>query len=244
MKNVRFTIEYEGTNYCGWQRQRGHPSIQEVIEKTLAEVTGEEMTLYGSGRTDAGVHALGQVANFRTRSRLTPRELMKAANAKLPKDIVIKDARRVSKDFNSRTAAKRKTYLYRIFNAGMRPALLRDFVTFVPDTLSLRRMKTAAALLEGRHDFRAFCSSSSPGQNCVRHISRIEVTRCDREIHIRVTADGFLYNMVRTIAGTLMLAGRGKLTPRDVRSILASKDRTLAGPTAPAKGLYLVEVKY
>jgi len=244
MKNIKFTIEYEGTGYSGWQRQRGHPSVQEVIEEALAEITSEKITLYGSGRTDAGVHALGQAANFFTRSKLSPKRLMRAANAKLPKDIVIKEARRVSKKFNARTTAKSKTYLYRIFNAPQRPALLRNFAAFVPVKLDVRRMKAAARCLMGEHDFSAFCSAGSPRQSSVRKISRIDVNRVKDEIRIQVTGNGFLYNMVRTIAGTLILVGRGKLSARDVKSILVSKDRTLAGPTAPAKGLYLAEVKY
>ena len=244
MKNIKFIIEYDGTGYCGWQRQKGQRSIQEVIEKALSDITRENVTLYGSGRTDAGVHALAQVADFFTSSRLSPRTLQKAVNSRLPKDIVITGAARIPKDFNARRSAKSKTYVYRIHNAPQRPVIHRNFVAFYRESLDVEKMKSAAKVLRGKHDFRAFCSKSSNRQDCVRKITRINVARKGSGIHIRVTGDGFLYNMVRAIAGTLILAGRGKLSAAGVKKILHSTNRKLAGPTAPAKGLCLVKVEY
>ncbi len=250
MHNFKLTIEYDGTRYSGWQRQANEPTIQAEIEKALSAMTRTAVTLHGAGRTDAGVHALGQVANVRCDTRLTPDQILKGLNSLLPPDIAVRECSRVQEDFHARFSAKRKTYRYRILNREVRSAVDRHFSWFIHTPLDLAAMQAAAGRLVGRRDFKAFESAGSPRAHTVRQVSAAEWGH-ERESGLsifRIEADGFLRgmvrNMVRNIVGTLVAVGRGKLDPAGVEAILASRDRRQAGPTAPARGLFLVEVHY
>ena len=234
MRNLKLEIEYDGTNYCGWQVQKSHrsKSIQEVIEKTLRKILQERVRLIASGRTDAGVHALGQVANFKTRSKIPSGKLQRALNGLLPDDISIIKVEEKPLDFHSRFRAKSKVYQYTILNRAYPSALLRNRVYFYPYPLNIRLMRKKARSLLGKHDFKSFCASASSVKDTVRTIKRLSIKKSGPAlITIEIEADGFLYNMVRRIAGTLIETGRGK-SPK------------LAGPTAPACGLRLVKVRY
>ena len=264
MCNLKLTIEYDGTNYCGWQIQRsqghkvtksqGHQvtSIQEVLEKTLQKILQEKVKLVASGRTDSGVHAFAQVANFKINSCISPDKLQRALNGLLPKDIAVKKIETVDLDFHSRYSAKSKTYRYIILNAPQRSAFLKDSAYFYAYPLDLSLMRKEAKCLLGRHDFKSFCASGSKVKSTVRTIKQLAINKLNSEhrtpntelIYIDIEADGFLYNMVRNIAGTLIEIGRGKLPKGSLRNILVAKNRKLAGPTAPALGLTLLEVKY
>ncbi len=245
MRTVRLLVEYDGTDYSGWQVQANGPSIQEEIEKAVRKVTGEGVRIAGSGRTDAGVHALGQVATFRTGSDIAGERFAAALNSHLPADISVLSSGWVPSSFHARKSARGKTYRYRIFNRKMRPALLREKVCHFAAHLDIKAMRAAARHLVGRHDFRAFTPPSSERvAGYEREISALEVARQGDEVVIEVTGSGFLHNMVRIIAGTLIAVGRGKMPPKQIPEIIASCDRKRAGPTAPACGLYLVGVDY
>lgn len=245
MKNFRLTIEYDGTAYNGWQRQAEAPSVQAEIERTLGRMTRSAITLIGAGRTDAGVHALGQVANFRCETRLAPREILKGLNSLLPRDIVIREACGVPEGFHARFAAKSKRYHYRILNRETRAAVGCDYAWFIHRPLDVTAMKAAAGYLIGLQDFKAFESSGSPRAHTRRHVMQAAwVETSDRRLTFQIEADGFLRGMVRNIVGTLVAVGLGKLDPEAMDAILASRDRRCAGVTAPARGLFLVEVKY
>ena len=244
MRNIRLIIEYDGTAYCGWQRQVNGLSIQEVLEGCIGRMTGERVRLNGSGRTDAGVHALGQVANFRTDSRLGERNLLMGINSLLPPDIVVREVREAADDFHARFAARSKTYLYRICNRPVRSPLERHFAWFVWEPLTLEKIEACLPLFIGTHDFTSFCSIHSDSADRVRTILRAGVLRQGEIIEISMEADGFLRYMVRTIVGTLVEAGRGKICPTGIATVLAAKDRCRAGLTAPPQGLFLKEVTY
>lgn len=244
MRNIKFIIEYDGTNYCGWQTQNGQPTVQETITKALAKIVGHKVTLYGASRTDSGVHAKGQVANFRTSSLMTPHQFIKALNSNLPDDIVIRKAEEIAKSFNSMYNARSKLYRYTILNSPIPSALDRNFYYFAPYRISPAKMKKAMRYLVGRHDFRAFASKSSAKENCVRKIYSIKITGKNDYIYIDIKGNGFLYNMVRAIIGTLLLVAQDKIKPEDIKEILKSQERKKAGPTAPAKGLCLLRVNY
>ena len=266
MRNIKLTIEYDGTNYAGWQIQnsrqasvfnRQRKTIQEVIEKTLQKILQGKIRLIASGRTDAGVHAQAQVANFKTNSKILLGKLQKALNALLPEDIAITKDVEVSPDFHARFAVKSKIYRYTILNRRWRSALLKDKVYFYPYPLNINLMRKASRCLLGRHDFKSFCASGSDTKNTVRTIKRLTVRKLPCQLSavscqpkdfslivIDIEANGFLYNMVRNIVGTLIEVGRGKFQKGTVKKILLAKNRKLAGPTAPAKGLLLVRVKY
>jgi len=247
MRNLKLQIEYDGTAYAGWQVQNRHrgKTIQQVIEKALCRILQERVRLIGSGRTDAGVHALAQVANFKTNSEIPGLKLRQAFNALLPADISVSIVEDVQPDFHSRFSAKSKAYRYSILNRAYPSALSRGRVYFCPYTLDLDLMRREAACLLGRHDFSAFCASGSDAKNKVRTVKRIFFKKGPGGlIDLEIEADGFLYNMVRNIVGTLIEIGRGKFKKGSMKKILHSKDRRLAGPTAPAEGLYLVKVKY
>jgi len=245
MPNLKLTIEYDGTDYAGWQTQHAkHRTIQQVIEDTLHTILRQDIKLIGSGRTDAGVHALGQVANFKTVSSLPVERLKKALNALLPDDIVIRSIEEVEPSFHSRFSAKTKAYRYAILNRDHPSALLRTRVHFCPHPLDIARMKKEAFCLLGRHDFKAFQASSKREKNPVKTIKKLAIRREGDVIYFDIEADGFLYNMVRNIVGTLIEAGRGKFEKGYLKKLLLSKDRKLAGPTAPAKGLCLMKVGY
>jgi len=243
MRTIRLTIEYEGTAYNGWQAQAGGNTIQQIVAAAIEAVTREAVKLHGSGRTDAGVHALGQVAHFQTETSIPAENLVHAVNSHLPPDIVVKAAEDAPDDFHARYSARRKTYRYTILQQPTRPALERRVVHWVDWPLDVDRMREAAAHLVGEHDFSAF-ESKSDKQSGARTVERLDVRRDGARIEIEVTATGFLYNMVRGIVGTLIEVGRGKMSPADVLRVLESRERGEAGPTAPACGLCLVSVEY
>lgn len=238
------TVEYDGTAYCGWQRQANGLSVQEVLESCIARMTGEEIRINGSGRTDAGVHAFGQVANFRTASCLGERNILMGINSLLPADIVLREVREAEPGFHARFDVRSKVYLYRICNRPVRPSLERHYAWFIWEPLDLQRIWEVAPLFKGTHDFTSFCSTHRDSPTCIRTILDIGVQREGDMVEISVEADGFLRYMVRTIVGTLVEAGRGRCSPADVAVIMAARDRRRAGLTAPPQGLFLKEVKY
>lgn len=253
MRNIKLTIEYDGTNYQGWQRQKvksqkskvKSKTIQETLESTSEKILQEKIKLIASGRTDAGVHANGQVANFKTKSLLPADTIKKALNSLLPEDIRIKALSEVDKDFHSRFNVKSKIYRYTLWQDSYTPPCSRFYVRLIPYRLNLTAMRKAARGLFGCHDFRAFQTDSTGFSNNTRRtIKNIKLKKDGSMIYIDIEADGFLYNMARSIAGTLIEVGRGYLKPSDVKKILESRDRREAGPVAPARGLCLMEVRY
>ncbi len=245
MRNIKLLIEYDGTNYQGWQVQPKGPTIQGILEEKLRLLTGQPIQLFGSGRTDSGVHALGQVAHFRTQSQMDVRTIQRALNSLLPADIVIQTVEEVDQAFHARKQSKSKIYEYRILNRNLRSAFHRGYVWHVPQKLNLREMKKATQGLIGEHDFSAFRTAGSPTQTTVRRVIRAEWKRGrDGLIRFEIEANGFLKQMVRSIIGTLVEIGKGRMNAAEIRKILNSKNRREAGPTAPAQGLFLKEVKY
>ena len=243
MRNIKITIQYNGKNYCGWQKQNNSPGIQGTIEKAIFDITREEVKITGSGRTDAGVHALGQVANFKINSQIPVDRIPNALNAKLPKDISIVKAEEVDEDFHSRYSAKKKTYRYQIYNSQYRSPIYADISYPVKYDLDIDKMKKEAKSLIGTYDFKGFMSSGSSVTDTVRTIYNIEVSKSEDLIIIEIEGNGFLYNMVRIIAGTLVDIGRGRIT-ENMSTIIESKSRSMAGHTAPAHGLFLKKVDY
>ena len=243
MRNIKITIQYNGKNYCGWQKQNNSPGIQGTIEKAIFDITREEVKITGSGRTDAGVHALGQVANFKINSQIPVDRIPNALNAKLPKDISIVKAEEVDEDFHSRYSAKKKTYRYQIYNSQYRSPIYADISYPVKYDLDIDKMKKEAKSLIGTYDFKGFMSSGSSVIDTVRTIYNIEVSKSEDLIIIEIEGNGFLYNMVRIIAGTLVDIGRGRIT-ENMSTIIESKSRSMAGHTAPAHGLFLKKVDY
>ena len=244
MRNIKLTIEYDGQCYNGWQKQPNKLNIQGEIERAIYNITKEEVDLIGSGRTDAGVHALGQVANFKTNSQISIEKLPLAINSQLKNSIVIKEAEEVNERFHSRYNAKRKTYRYIINNSKCGTAIYRNLEYSYPFKLDAEKMKQASKYFEGEHDFKAFKSSGTSSKNSVRTIYKAIVKQEGEKIIIELTGNGFLYNMVRIISGTLLDVGLGKIRAEEIPEIIESKDRQRAGKTLPAHGLYLVEVKY
>ncbi len=244
MRNIKLTIEYDGKCYNGWQKQPNKLNIQGEIERAIYNITKEEVDLIGSGRTDAGVHALGQVANFKTNSQISIEKLPLAINSQLKNSIVIKEAEEVNERFHSRYNAKRKTYRYIINNSKCGTAIYRNLEYSYPFKLDAEKMKQASKYFEGEHDFKAFKSSGTSSKNSVRTIYKAIVKQEGEKIIIELTGNGFLYNMVRIISGTLLDVGLGKIRAEEIPEIIESKDRQRAGKTLPAHGLYLVEVKY
>ena len=244
MRNIKLIIEYDGKKFNGWQKQPDKLNIQGEIENAIKEITGEEVDLIGSGRTDAGVHAFGQVANFKTNSKLDIEKIPYAINSKLKKSIVIKDAEEVDERFHSRYNAKQKTYRYVVNNSKQGTAIYRDLECHIPMDLNIEEMKKAAKYFEGEHDFSGFKASGTSSKSSVRTIYKAEVIEEGDKIKIELTGNGFLYNMVRIISGTLVDVGLGKIKAEDIPSIIEAKDRSKAGKTLPAHGLYLVEVQY
>jgi tRNA pseudouridine38-40 synthase len=238
------TIEYDGTGYHGWQSQKNALAIQDVIEGALKKLTGENIRLIASGRTDAGVHALGQVANFHTSSAIPPEKFSYALNSLLPDDIVIKKSVEVTESFHSRYDARGKKYRYIILNSEFPSALMRNREWHIRERLNRMAMKKSLQYLLGKHDFSAFMTSGSSAENTVRTVTAAELYEEEQRILFEITADGFLYNMVRIIVGTLVKIGTGEIAPDKMQYIIESGDRERAGNTAPASGLYLVEVYY
>jgi len=237
-------IEYDGTNYAGWQIQKNAKSIQGVLESALKRITDRKTRLISCGRTDAGVHAKNHVANFKTKSKIPLVNLQKGLNSLLPRDIVIKEVKEVPLNFNARYDAKSKIYRYTILNSLHPAALFRDYFYYVPYKLNLSSMKREARLLLGRHNFKSFQAADKKERPSIRTIKVLKIKRKADYIMIEIEADGFLYNMVRNIVGTLIEIGRGRFKAGSMKKILKAKNRNLAGPTAPAKGLCLAEVRY
>jgi tRNA pseudouridine38-40 synthase len=243
-RNIRLQVEYDGTQYCGWQSQGKRKSIQGTLEKALRKILQEKIHLTGSGRTDAGVHALAQIANFYTKSGIKLERLQIALNGLLPEDISVSAFKDVSLDFHSRFGANSKVYRYTVLNRKHPSALLKGKVYFYPHKLNISLIRREAAVLAGKHDFKAFQASDKVERHSVRTIKKISVTKKNGFIYFDIEADGFLYNMVRNIVGTLIEIGRGRFSAGSMKKILASRNRKLAGRTVPAKGLCLLEVKY
>lgn len=243
MRNLKLTIQYDGTKYCGWQKQPNSSGIQGTIEYAIYEITKEKVNITGSGRTDAGVHALGQVANFKTNSSIPAARIPDALNAKLPKDISIIDCQEVSDDFHSRYSATGKIYRYLIYNKPYRSPLYKDISYHVRYELDIEKMRSEAKSLLGTHEFKGFMSSGSSVKDTVRTIHNISIDNSGDLIVLEVEGNGFLYNMVRIIVGTLVDIGRGRID-KSLEEIIASQDRGEAGHTAPAHGLFLKKVHY
>jgi len=245
MKNFKLTIEYDGTFYHGWQRQKNQRSIQAEIEKCLSTMTGEPVVLIGSGRTDAGVHALGQVASFRCNSSIPPDAFRKGLNSLLPDDIVIRQCVEADASFHARYDVISKRYHYRILNREIPSAVERNYVWHIRKPLNVEVMCLAARHIGGTHDFKAFEGTGSPRSSTVRRIMQIELVEENPDMLIlEIEGNGFLRFMVRNIVSTLVDAGLGKITPDDFKQILLSRDRSRAGPTAPPRGLFLISVTY
>ncbi len=245
-RNIKLVIAYDGANYHGWQRQAaGIDTVQERVERAAVRVVAHPVIVFGASRTDAGVHAEGQVANFYTTNFSIPlRNLRRAINAKLPRDIAVRSATEVPEHFHASRSAVGKTYRYRIYVAPDRPVTAAKHVYHYWRTLEIDAMRDAARRLLGRHDFRGLASSAEERQNTVRRIWRCDVAEAGAELHVSVEGNGFLYNMVRNIVGTLIEIGRGHWRPDRIDRILATCDRRVAGPTAPAEGLALVALHY
>ena len=245
MRNIRLTIEYDGKDFNGWQKQPNKLNIQGTIEKAIEKITGEEIDLMASGRTDRGVHALGQVANFKTNSTLPIEKFPIAINSNMKSSIRIKDAKEVDERFHSRLSCKRKTYRYVINNSKYGSSIYRNLETHIPVKLDIEKMKEAVKYFEGEHDFKAFKASGTSSKSSVRIIYKAEVIEInDERIWIELTGSGFLYNMVRIISGTLVDVGLGKIEPKEIKNIIESKDRQKAGKTLAPQGLFLVKVEY
>lgn len=245
MRNIKLTIEYDGKEFNGWQKQPNKLNIQGTIEQAIKTITGEDVDLQASGRTDAGVHALGQVANFKTNSNIPIEKMSIAINCNLKKSIRIVKAEEVEERFHSRLSCKRKTYRYIINNSEIPSAIYRNLETHIPYKLDIEKMKQAVKYFEGEHDFKAFKASGTSSKSSIRTIYKAEVLKMpNNRIYIELTGNGFLYNMVRIIAGTLVDVGTGEIKPEDIEKIIESKDRTNAGKTLPPQGLYLVCVNY
>jgi len=244
-KNFKLIIEYDGSGFCGWQRQKNDRTVQGVIEAAIATMTGQPVTLIGSGRTDAGVHALGQAANFLCETGLTATIFERGLNSLLPEDVVIRRCIPVDESFHARFSAKSKVYQYRILNRDVPAAVGRQYCWFIRKRLDLTAMRAAAGHIVGTHDFKAFEGAGSPRSSTVRQVMRAEWHEPEPDQPVfEIEADGFLRYMVRNLVGTLVLAGQGDIRPDDLMRILLSVDRDQAGATAPPQGLFLVEVKY
>ena len=244
MRNIKLTIEYDGRDFNGWQKQPNKLNIQGEIEEAIATITGEEIQLTASGRTDAGVHAIGQVANFKTNSNLPTQKFIVAINSKIKKSLRIKKAEEVEIDYHRRYNFMRKTYRYIIDNSEYGSAIYRKLEYHISQKLDIEKMKQAISYFEGEHDFKAFKSSGTSSKSSVRKIFKAQVIQQGHRIIIELTGNGFLYNMVRIISGTIVDVGLGKIRPEDISNIILEKDRQKAGKTLPAHGLYLVSVEY
>ena len=243
-RNIKITVEYDGTNYGGWQRQTNSPSIQEELEEGLYKLTGKTIIVQGAGRTDSGVHARGQVANFFTQSSIPPHRFSLALNAVLPRDIRVVESKEVSPDFHSRYCAKARHYRYSMFVGPSGLAIGRHYYYHIPVQLDIESMEKAVEFFKGTHDFKAFQAAGSIAKTTVRTIYHIKLAWQEPYRYLDIIGNGFLYNMVRIIAGTLIYVGKGKIPYQSVEDIIKTGDRTLAGPTAPAHGLCLEKVYY
>lgn len=245
MQNYKLTLCYDGTKYKGWQRQGNTDNtIQAKLETLLSRLLGSPVEVSGSGRTDAGVHAYCQVCSFRADTEMSAEDILSALRRYLPEDIGAVSLTKAAPDFHARLSCREKSYLYRIWNSDLPNVFSRRYTYTFPDALNISEMRRAAALMLGRHDFTSFCSNKHMKKSAVRELRSIEIYRHEEELRILLTGDGFLYNMVRIIVGTLIEVGIGARSADSIPDILQSKDRTQAGFTAPAQGLALYEVKY
>jgi tRNA pseudouridine38-40 synthase len=244
LRNVKITIQYDGTDYHGWQIQPNGRTIQGELTRALSLLEGRRVIVHGAGRTDAGVHAEGQVASFLLERRFAPHNLRDALNGNLDRDVRVLDVEFVDRSFNARFSARQKTYLYRIWTGDVVSPFARRYVHHHRGALDLGQMHRAASALVGAHDFGAFTTLHSKVGHRVRTLHRLEIQTEENLLSIRAVADGFLRYMVRTIAGTLIEIGRGRVGHEEMASILESRDRGRAGPTAPASGLTLLRVDY
>lgn len=243
-KRVRLTVAYDGTNYHGWQVQNNGITIESELNRCLSDLLGEQIEVIGASRTDAGVHALGNVAVFDTAARMPAEKISYALNQRLPEDIRIQRSQEVAPDWHPRRCESRKTYEYRIYRGEFPMPVKRLYSYFTYRPLNVSAMREAASYLVGEHDFQSFCQTGAQVESTVRTIYELDVEEQGPELVIRVCGNGFLYNMVRIIAGTLMEVGEGKREARELRDILEKRDRSAAGPTAPAHGLTLVEYQF
>ena len=245
LRTIRLLLQYDGTRYLGWQRLGNEPrTIQGRLEAVLSRMSGEAVQVVGAGRTDAGAHALGQVASFRTASPLPAQEILEYCNRYLPEDIAVLAAEEAEPRFHARYRASGKRYEYRIDSQPVPDVFRRRYAWHVFERLDLEAMRRAASLLVGEHDFRSYTALKSRSKSTVRHLHSLRVESGRGLVRLNLEADGFLYNMARVIVGTLVEVGLGRMAPERVAEILAARDRSLAGPTAPAHGLFLVEVLY
>ncbi|HZY88516.1 MAG TPA: tRNA pseudouridine(38-40) synthase TruA [Gemmataceae bacterium] len=244
MRNFRLTLSYDGTDFHGWQTQPGLRTVQQVLEDAIHKLTGERLRVNASGRTDTGVHAVGQVVNFRGETALASDVLLRALNAHLPEDVVVREAGGVPLEFDANRDAKRKLYRYVIHDGAVPDLFMRRYSHHSRYQLDAAAMARAAAALRGEHDFRCFETEWPNRASSVRTVTHLALNRMGDWLWLDVEANGFLYNMVRAIAGTLLNVGRGYWPESEVAAILASGDRTRAGPTAPARGLFLMRVRY
>lgn len=238
------TVAYDGTNYHGWQVQPNGETIEGVLNRCLSELLQEKIEVIGASRTDSGVHALCNIAVFDTDTSIPPKKIAYALNARLPEDIKVQASKEVAASFHPRRCESRKTYEYRIYNAPFPMPTQRLYTHFSYTPFDIMRMQEAATYLIGTHDFKSFCSADAQAEDTVRQIENVEIRKIDNQIIIRVVGRGFLYNMVRIIAGTLMEIGRGNMPAQEMERILRAKDRNAAGPTAPACGLTLVKYEF
>lgn len=244
MKRIRLRVAYDGTAYSGWQIQPVALTVEKVLDDAIHRLTGEDIHVIGASRTDAGVHAMGNVAVFDTESGIPADRFSYALNRYLPDDVIVQESDEVAIDFHPRHCDTRKTYCYRILNTEFGIPQKRNYTWNVSGSIDISRMKKAAEYLVGEHDFKSFCCVRTQAESTVRTIYSIDVDRRDDEIHIIVTGNGFLYNMVRIIAGTLIQVGKGRFEPEYVKQMLEACDRTQAGQTAPPQGLTLVKIEY
>ncbi len=243
-KRVRLTVAYDGTNYHGWQQQKNGITIESELNRCLSDLLKEPIEVIGASRTDAGVHALGNIAVFDTANRMPADKISYALNQRLPEDIRIQKSEEVPADFHPRHCESRKTYEYRIYRGTFPLPTKRLYSLFTYSKLDIMRMQEASAYLEGEHDFKSFCQTGAQVESTVRTLYTVDVEEQNEDLVIRVCGNGFLYNMVRIIVGTLMEIGQGKRDPLDIYTILEAKDRAAAGPTAPAHGLTLLKYEF
>ena len=245
MKNYKIMLQYDGTRYKGWQVQKSTDmTIQGKLQSVLSELAGHPVEVIGSGRTDAGVHAIGQVANFHIEEYFSPKEILEYLNRYLPMDIAVLSVEEVHERFHSRFSAEKKTYIYRIHTSPIPDVFERKFKYTYTEELDLARMKKAAQYLIGTHDFMAFCGNKKMKKSSVRTLMAIDFSKKENELVIAYTGDGFLQQMIRILTGTLIEVGTGRKEPEDMTRILESKDRSTAGYTVPPEGLALYEVTY
>ena len=244
MRRIKLVVAYDGTEYCGFQVQNNGPTIEGELNKVLSELFKEDIRVIGASRTDSGVHAYCNVAVFDTQARMPAEKMVYAINQRLPEDIRVQESSEVAADFHPRHTDSRKTYEYRIYNAAVQNPMIRRYALWNYYKLDVEKMKEAAAHLVGEHDFKSFCSADTQVESTVRTVYEVAVTQSGEDIVISVSGNGFLYNMVRIIAGTLLEVGKGRIEPNEMPRILVAKNRQDSGPTAPPHGLTLVKYEF